>query len=175
MYRIINVKTSCTDSSLLQLMGLVKIEMSSRAMEEDEERRRRGQGNSAVDTVNVTAAAVGKSGKGKGKGKGKDKGKGSDEKDAGKKTVCQDYLTDRGCPKRDQCTVQHPRKQGRCLRRGATGHDLSTCGRPSRTRSPTPTKSKGAPRLKNCQRGSECSVGSARRVHNANRRSEMSR
>ena len=168
VYRITNIKTSCTDSSLLQFMGLIEIEMSSQAMEEDEERRRRGQGNSAVATVNATAAAVGKSGKGKGKGKGKDKGKGSDGKGAGKKTVCQDYLTDRGCPKGDQCTFQHPRKQGRCLRCGATGHDLSTCRRPSRdARSSTPAppkanaagtpstqqqrpqaKSKGAPRPK---------------------------
>ena len=120
MYRNTGIKSSCTDQALLNLMGQLEIEMSARAMEDDEERRRRGQANnaSASASTHATAAAVGK-------GKGKSKGKMST-------TVCQDYMTDRGCPKGDQCTFLHPRKPGKCLRCGGVNHDLSTCRRPGR-------------------------------------------
>ena len=40
-------------------------------------------------------------------------------------------MTDRGCPKGDQCTFAHPRKPGKCLRCGGVNHDLSTCLRPA--------------------------------------------
>ena len=36
MYRTTNVKVLCTDSSLLQVMGLPEIELSSRVQEDDE-------------------------------------------------------------------------------------------------------------------------------------------
>ena len=58
---------------------------------------------SPPDAANAAANAVGKGGK-KGKGKPKSGGKGE------KRTVCQEYLTDKGCPKGDQCPHTHPRK-----------------------------------------------------------------
>ena len=132
MYRNTGIKNSCTDQALLQLMNLLEIEMSARAMEDDEERRRKGQANAAAaaatTSTQATAAAVGK-------GKGKGGGKSKDSKGKGKKTqttVCQDYMTDRGCPRGDQCTFAHPRKPGKCLRCGGINHDLSTCCRPPR-------------------------------------------
>ena len=99
MYWNTGIKSSCTDQALLQLLGLLEIEVSARAMEDDEERRRKGQANAAA-----------------GKGKGKGRGKSKDSK--GKKpqtTVCQDYMTDRGCFRGDQCTFARPRKPGKCL------------------------------------------------------------
>ena len=41
-------------------------------------------------------------------------------------------MTDRGCPRGDQCTFAHPRKPGKCLRCGGINHDLPTCRRPPR-------------------------------------------
>ena len=142
MYRSTQIKTSCTDRALMEFMNLLEIEMSHRAMEDDEDRRRRrrGQANLAAsssqsppDAANAAANAVGKGGK---KGKGKSKGGGKGEK----RTVCQEYLTDKGCPKGDQCPHAHPRKTGKCLRCGATGHDLASCRRPARD-----PKTKGSP------------------------------
>ena len=132
-------------------MGLLKIEMPNRARE-DEDRRRSGQANMAAsssnsppDAANAAANAVGKGGR-KGKGKSKDGGKGE------KRTVCQEYLTDKGCPKGDQCPHAHPRKTGKCLRCGATGHDLASCRRPARDpktkASPPPPKGQGKGRGK---------------------------
>ena len=43
-------------------------------------------------------------------------------------------------PKGDQCPHAHPRKTGKCLRCGATGHDLASCRRPARD-----PKTKGSP------------------------------
>ena len=131
MYRNTGIKNSCTDQALLQLMGLLEIEMSARAMEDDEERRRKGQANAAAAATSSTQATAAAVGKGKKKGGGKSK----DSKGKGKKTqttVCQDYMTDRGCPRGDQCTFAHPRKPGKCLRCGGINHDLSTCRRPPR-------------------------------------------
>ena len=119
MYRSTQIKTSCTDRALMEFMNLLEIEVSHRAMEDDEDRRRRGQANMATssshsppDATDAVANAVGKGGK-KGKGKSKNGGKGE------KRTVCQEYLSDRGCPKGDQCPHAHPRKAGKCLRCGA--------------------------------------------------------
>ena len=142
-----NIKTHCTDQTLLQLMNLLEIELSARSQEDDEERRRRGQAHAATGAVAAAATTKGKGKGGKKGGKSKDS-KGNQEKgktqDSGKggastdkRPVCTDYLTDRGCPKGDQCTMLHPRKTGRCLRCGATGHDLSTCRRPPRDKTPT--------------------------------------
>ena len=39
-----NIKTHCNGQTLLQLMGLLEIELSSRSHKDDEERRRRGTG-----------------------------------------------------------------------------------------------------------------------------------
>ena len=108
MYRSTQIKTTCTDKALLELMGLLEIEMSNRAREDDEDRRRRSQANMAAsssqsphDAANAAASAVCKGGT-KGKGKPKDGGKGE------KRTVCQEHLTDKGCPKGDQssCSPQ---------------------------------------------------------------------
>ena len=153
-----NIKTHCTDQTLLQLMNLLEIELSARSQEDDEERRRRGQARAATGAVAAAAAA-----KGKGKGGKKEGGKSKDNKgnqekgktqDPGKgraptdkRPVCPDYLTDRGCPKGDQCTMLHPRKTGRCLRCGATGHDLSTSTTAS-TKRPLTSKGAGHRRLK---------------------------
>ena len=152
MYRSTQIKTTCTDKALLEFMGLLEIQMSNRAMEDDEDRRRRGQANvvassshSPPDAANAAASAVGKGGR-KGKGKSKDGGKGQ------KRTACQEYLTDKGCPKGDQCPHAHPRKTGKCLRCGATGHDLASCRRPARDPktkgSPPPPKGQGKGRGK---------------------------
>ena len=93
MYRSTQIKT-CTDKALLEFMGLLEIEMSNRAMEDDEDRR--GQANMAAsssqlppDAANAASNAVGKGGK-KAKGKPNCGGKGE------KRTVCQEYLTDKG-------------------------------------------------------------------------------
>ena len=45
MYMSTQIKTTCTDKALLEFKGLLEIEMSNRAMEDDEDRRRRGQAN----------------------------------------------------------------------------------------------------------------------------------
>ena len=140
MYRSTQIKTSCTDRALMEFMNLLEIEMSHRGMEDDEDRRRRGQANMAASSsqsppnvADAAANAVAKGGK-KGKGKTKSGGKGE------KRTVCQEYLTDKGCPKGDQCPHAHPRKAGKCLRCGATGHDLASCRRPAKD-----PKTKGSP------------------------------
>ena len=49
-------------------------------------------------------------------------------------------MTDRGCPRGDQCTYTRPRKQGKCLRCGGVSHDLSTCRRPARDPKLNPPK-----------------------------------
>ena len=152
MYRSPQIKTPCIDKALLEFMGLLEIEMSNRAREDDEDRRRRGQANMAASSSqspqsneNVGAHAVGKGGR-KGKGKSKDGGKGE------KRTVCQEYLADKGCPKGDQCPHAHPRKTGKCPRCGATARDLPSCRRPARDPktkgSPPPTKGQGRGRGK---------------------------
>ena len=110
--------------------GLLEIELSTRAQADDEERRRKGQANFTSST-HASASAVSKGGKGRGKGKGKSKGKAKDGK-GDKKPVCLDYVTDGGCPRGDQCTHLHPRKPGKRLRCGATGHGLTSCRRPAR-------------------------------------------
>ena len=84
MHRTTNVKVLCTDSSLLQMMGLLKIELSSRAQEDDEEKRRRGQGHH-VSASSAEADAVSK-GKGKGKQKSKEGGKKPESQTEGKDT-----------------------------------------------------------------------------------------
>ena len=122
-------------------MGLLEIEVSNRAREDDEDRRRRGQvnmaassSNSPPEAANAAAAAAVKGGR-KGKGKSKDGGKGE------KRTVCQDYLTDKGCPKGDYNVLMlTPGRTGVCLRCGATCHDLASCRRPARD-----PKTKGSP------------------------------
>ena len=48
MYRSTQIKTTCTDKALLEFMGLLEIEMSNRATEDDEDRRRRRQANMAA-------------------------------------------------------------------------------------------------------------------------------
>ena len=68
MYRTTNViKVHCTDSALLQMMGLLEIELSARAQEDDEEKRRKGQ----THHVSTASAEARGASKGKGKGKGK--------------------------------------------------------------------------------------------------------
>ena len=116
MYRSTQIKTTCTDRALLELKGLLEIEMSHRAMEDDEDRRRRGQANMAASSSQsppeAAANAIGKGGK---KGKGKSKGGGKGEK----RTVCREHLTDKGCPKGDQmssCSSQERRKMSEMWR-----------------------------------------------------------
>ena len=87
------IKTTCTDKALMEFMGLLEIEMSNRAMEDDEDRRRRrrrrSQANMAAsssqsppDAANAAANAVGK-GRRKGKGKPKSGGKGEEDSMSG--------------------------------------------------------------------------------------------
>ena len=88
----------------------------------------------------------------KAKEEGKEKGKSKDGGKGEKRTVCQAYLTDKGCPKGEQSPHAHPRKTGKCLRCGATGHDLASCRRPARDPktkgSPPPLKGQGRGRGK---------------------------
>ena len=49
--------------------------------------------------------------------------------------VCKFYLTTEGCKFGDECRYKHPRTTGKCLRCGAEGHSLSTCTRPSKSKS----------------------------------------
>ena len=114
MYRSTQIKTACIDKALLEFMGLLEIEMANRgsAREDDEDRRRRGQANMAKktsnsppDAANVAANAVGKGGR-KRKGKPKDGGKGE------KRTVCQEYLTDKGCLRVTNVLMLTPGKLG---------------------------------------------------------------
>ena len=143
MYRATNAKVHRADAALLQMMGLLEIELSARAQEDDEERRRKGHAHHLSSSA-AEAGAVGK-GKGKNKGKspGKDKGKNEGSKGAkgkgGKedsRPICSDYMTENGCPRGDQCTQRHPARAEKCLRCGATGHQLSTCRRPRRDAQP---------------------------------------
>ena len=156
IFRTTQVKNNCIDQTLLQTMGMLEIELGARAQEDDEERRKRGQTHHTVNPVTGKAAGKGQSKEKKGAGKGKNEG-------SGDKPVCTDYLKDAGCPRGDKCTFRHAPRTGRCLRRGAIGHQLAQCRRPQRdqqkgsssTSSSTPTtttkaraKSKGAPRAK---------------------------
>ena len=49
--------------------------------------------------------------------------------------VCKFFLTAEGCKFGDECGYKHPRTAGKCLRCGADGHSLSTCTRPSKSKS----------------------------------------
>ena len=77
--------------------------------------------------------------------------------------VCKFFLTADGCKFGDECKYKHPRTNGKCLRCGAEGHSLSSCTRPSKTKSgsqsnsstkgkgrssQTPTSSKPSPEAK---------------------------
>ena len=50
------------------------------------------------------------------------------------------FLTAEGCKFGDECKYKHPRTNGKCLRCGAEGHSLSSCARPSKTKSGNPNK-----------------------------------
>ena len=62
------------------------------------------------------------------------KGKGEEENET--KPICSDCLTDNGCPRGDQCKYRHPVRVGRRLCCGSTGHQRSSCCRPSRDTTP---------------------------------------
>ena len=47
----------------------------------------------------------------------------------------QEVLQAEGCKFGDECRYKHPRTTGKCLRCGAEGHSLSTCPRPSKSKS----------------------------------------
>ena len=98
--------------------------LSSRAHEDDEEKRRQ-------KLANVTIAASAAAGKGSGKGK------------PTTKPTCRDYLTDNGCTRGGQCSLLHPPKVGRCLRRGSTKHAVADCKRPRQEKTAFPPKGKG--------------------------------
>ena len=54
--------------------------------------------------------------------------------------VCKFFLTADGCKFGDECKYKHPRTNGKCLRCGAEGHSLTSCTRPSRTKSGSQSK-----------------------------------
>ena len=54
--------------------------------------------------------------------------------------MCKFFLTTDGCKFGDECKYQHPRTNGKCLRCGADGHSLSSCTRPSKTKSGSQSK-----------------------------------
>ena len=125
MYRSTQIKTACSDKALLEfLWDCWKLKCPTEQWKmmriEEEEVKPTwlpSSSQSPPDAANTAENAVGKGGR-KGKGKSKSGGKGE------KSTVCQEYLTDKGCPKCDQCPHAHPRKAGKCLRCGATDHVL---------------------------------------------------
>ena len=49
--------------------------------------------------------------------------------------VCKFFLTAEGCKFGDECRYKHPRTTGKCIRCGADGHSLSSCTRPSKSKS----------------------------------------
>ena len=49
--------------------------------------------------------------------------------------VCKFFLTAEGCKFGEVCRYKHPRTTGKCLRCGAYGHSLSSCTRPSKSKS----------------------------------------
>ena len=55
-------------------------------------------------------------------------------------SVCKFFLTAEGCKFGDECKYKHPRTNGKCLRCGADGHSLSSCTRPSKTKSGSQSK-----------------------------------
>ena len=55
-------------------------------------------------------------------------------------TVCKFFLTADGCKFGDECKYKHPRTNGKCLRCGAEGHSLTSCTRPSKTKSGSQSK-----------------------------------
>ena len=55
-------------------------------------------------------------------------------------SVCKFFLTADGCKFGDECKYKHPRTNGKCLRCGADGHSLSSCTRPSKTKSGSQSK-----------------------------------
>ena len=54
--------------------------------------------------------------------------------------VCKFFLTADGCKFGDDCHYKHPRTNGKCLRCGAEGHTLSSCTRPSKSKSDSTSK-----------------------------------
>ena len=124
MYRQTNVKTVCTDVTFLAMLDLLKIELSSRAHEDDEEKRRQ-------KSANIAIAASAAAGKGSGKGK------------STTKPTCRDYLTDNGCTRGGQCSFLHPPTVGRCLRCGSTKRAVADCKRPRQEKTTFPPKRKG--------------------------------
>ena len=54
--------------------------------------------------------------------------------------VCKFFLTAEGCKFGEECKYKHPRTNGKCLRCGADGHSLSSCTRPSKSKSGSSTK-----------------------------------
>ena len=54
--------------------------------------------------------------------------------------VCKFFLTADGCKFGDECKYKHPRTNGKCLRCGAEGHSLTSCTRPSKTKSGSQSK-----------------------------------
>ena len=54
--------------------------------------------------------------------------------------VCKFFLTAEGCKFGDECKYKHPRTNGKCLRCAAEGHSLSSCTRPSKTKSGSQSK-----------------------------------
>ena len=61
-------------------------------------------------------------------------------KPAMESSVCKFFLTVEGCKFGDECKYKHPRTNGKCLRCGAEGHSLSSCTRPSKTKSGSQSK-----------------------------------
>ena len=49
--------------------------------------------------------------------------------------VCKFFLTAEGCKFGHERKYKHPRTNGKCLRCGADGHSLSSCTRPSKSKS----------------------------------------
>ena len=127
MYRSTQIKTTCTDKALLDCWRSKCLTEQGKMMRIEEEEVKPTWLPHHLNhllMLQMLPQMLRKERKGKPKGGGKGE----------KRTVCQECLTDKGpgCPKGDQCPHAHPRKAGKCLRCGATGHGLASCRRPAR-------------------------------------------
>ena len=132
MYRQTNIKTLCTDTNLLQLMGLLEIELSARAQEDDEERRRKGHANSSSAMATLQAE----------KAQGKEipvqvrerevrARRGRHRAKRASQSALITSLT-MAALEVTNARINTPARVGKCLRCGAKGHQLASCRRPRR-------------------------------------------
>ena len=139
MYRATNVKVHCTDATLLQMMGypLGHRRMTKRGGGRDMPiiypLQRQKQEPLEKERVRIRVRVQERV-------QERIKERTKDPKEPKEKEERfihgSDDTTENGCPRGDQCTQRHPARVRKCLRCGATGHQLSTCRRSRRDAQP---------------------------------------